>query len=278
MARFSRFCRLQYAVFAVCLAGSAAAQNRIPSHCVALVEGVPGVELVHHAAFGQPVAQNEVQVTFVSHATFTLETAGGLILATDYTGALRPGTPTPDVVTMNNAHSSHWTALPDPAIPHVLHGWGLNGAPAEHHLDLGEVLIRNVTTDVRDGFEGGVRNDGNSIFVFEVAGLCIGHLGHLHQEPDALQYGLLGRLDVVMVPVDGGYTMNLVSMQRVVKRLRSSVVLPMHWFSGASLERFIADMAADFVIDRREDSEISLSLQTLPSRPTIIVLQPALYR
>lgn len=282
MAGFSRFCPLLFAVFAACLAGSAAARDRIPSHCVALAEGVPGVELVHRAAFGQPVAQDEVRVTFVNHATFTLETPGGLTLATDYTGALLPGTPVPDVVTMNNAHSSHWTALPDLAIPHVLHGWGLNGAPAEHHLDLGEVLIRNVTTDVRDGFGGGfgggVRKDGNSIFVFEVAGLCIGHLGHLHHEPDALQYGLLGRLDVVMVPVDGGYTMDLASMQRVVTRLRSSVVLPMHWFSGASLERFIADMAGDFLIDRREGSEISLSLQTLPPRPTIIVLQPALFR
>ena len=67
---------------------------------------------------------------------------------------------------------------------------------------------------------------GNSIFVFEMAGLCIGHLGHLHHEPDTAQYAALGRLDVVMVPVDGGYTLNLATMIRVVKRLRSSVVIP----------------------------------------------------
>ena len=33
----------------------------------------------------------------------------------------------PDVVTMNNAHETHWTALPDPAIPHVLRGWARDG-------------------------------------------------------------------------------------------------------------------------------------------------------
>lgn len=67
-------------------------------------------------------------------------------------------------------------------------------------------------------------------------------------------------------------------MMRVVSRLRSSVVLPMHWFSGASLERFLAEMSAEFVIDRRADSHVDLSLNSLPERPTIVVLQPGLYR
>lgn len=264
-------------VFAAIATAPALAQDRIPSHCVALAEGVPGARYVHLAAFGDVVARHSVRLTYVNHSTYTLETPGGLLLATDFTGTLPPGAPVPDVVTMNNAHSSHWTPLPDPEIPHVLHGWGLEGKPAEHHLDLGEVLVRNVTTDVRSGW-GDVRENGNSIFVFEVAGLCIGHLGHLHHEPDPLQYGLLGRLDVVMAPVDGGYTLDLASMMRVVSRFRSSVVLPMHWFSGASLECFLAEMEGDFVIDRRADSHIDLSLNTLPERPTIVVLQPGLFR
>ena len=41
-----------------------------------------------------------------------------------------------------------------------------------------DVYIRNVPTDIRNG--GAMEADGNSIFIFEVAGLCIGHLGHLH--------------------------------------------------------------------------------------------------
>ncbi|MGF6861996.1 hypothetical protein ABIE69_002574 [Rhodobacteraceae bacterium MBR-64] len=61
-------------------------------------------------------------------------------------------------------------------------------------------------------------------------------------------------------------------------RLRSSVVLPMHWFSGASLTRFLDEMGGEFAIDQRAESDITLSLHTLPPRPTIIVLQPGLYR
>jgi hypothetical protein len=57
------------------------------------------------------------------------------------------------------------------------------GIPAEHRLDLGDMLVRNVTTDTRGPFGEGAQRDGNSIFIFEAAGLCIGHLGHLHQIP-----------------------------------------------------------------------------------------------
>ena len=156
-------------------------------------------------------------------------------------------------------------------------GWRQNGAPADYYLDLGEMLVRNATTDIRDRFGdgNGIKNKGgNSIFIFEVAGLCIGHLGHLHHEPSDETYAAIGRLDIVMAAVDGGMTVDLPTMIRIVKRLRSSIVLPMHWFSGGSLERFLVGVRDEFDIDRRADNSLEVSLRTLPSRPTVVVLQP----
>ena len=135
------------------------------------------------------------------------------------------------------------------------------------------MLIRNVSTDIRSSM-GGVEENGNSIFIFEVSGLCIGHLGHLHHEPNEEQYAAIGRLDVVMVPVDGGMTLDTVSMTKVVERIKSSVILPMHWFSGASLTWFLNQISPAFEVDVRDSSEIEVSLRDLPSRPTIIVLRP----
>ncbi len=155
----------------------------------------------------------------------------------------------------------------------MLEGWATGGDPREYHLDLGEMLVRNVHTDVRSGI-GGVRPDGNSIFIFEVEGLCIGHLGHLHHYPDAAQLAAIGRLDVVMAAVDGGTTMDLPVMIRLLKRLKSSVVIPMHWFSGYTLETFLAGMADEFEIRRDMPNAIELSLRTLPDRPTVIPLRP----
>jgi L-ascorbate metabolism protein UlaG (beta-lactamase superfamily) len=273
-------------LFALSLAFCAAtlpamAQDRIPSHCFALAQGGPGQgdgpETIMRAAFGDSLAADRVRIHYVDHASFVIETPKGIRAVTDYTGYTGLRDWVPDVVTMNNAHGTHWTARPDPRIPHVLEGWAdAAGAPRLHEVELGEMLVRNVPTDVRSRFGDGARVNGNSIFVFEVAGLCIGHLGHLHHVPDDAQFASIGRLDVVMVPVDGGYTMAVSDMAEVVKRLRSSVVIPMHWFSGASLNMFLEDMRAEFEVVETGLSDLELSLRDLPGRPTIMVLEPAL--
>ena len=257
---------------AALLALALPAHARIPSHCIALADAGP--ERVMTAAFGDPLAEDTVRIRYLDHASFAIE-AGGLLAVTDYTGWIGNPDVVPDVVTMNNAHSSHWTGNPDPRIPNVLRGWPQDGQPAWYELDLGEMLVRNVTTDTRGPFGEGARADGNSIFIFEAGGLCIGHLGHLHQIPSPAQYAAIGRLDVVMVPVDGGYTMDLSSMMGVVKELRASMVIPMHWFSGASLETFLAGMSAEFAVVRSDGPEVEVTLQSLPDRPTILVLRPA---
>lgn len=253
-------------------ASPALAQDRIPSHCIAVAAGEPSVVPV---ALEDGLEPHSVLIRYIDHASFAIVTPDGTVAVTDYTGYLGTADLVPDVVTMNNAHSTHWTAAPDPRIPHVLPGWGAGTAAADHRLDLGAMLVRNVTTDTRGPFGEGARRDGNSIFIFEAGGLCIGHLGHLHQIPSDEQYAAIGRLDVVMVPVDGGYTMRLQDMAGVVKRLRSSVVIPMHWFSRGSLDGFLAEMAAEFTVVETGGAQIALSLDDLPSAPTVMVLEPA---
>lgn len=258
----------------VLISGAASAQERRPSHCIAVADAAPGITYLHKASWQDPVSEYSVRLRYIAHASFLLQTHGGLKVVTDFTGFVGSAPMIPDVVTMNHAHETHWTAFPDPAIPHVLEGWGEFGQGIEHFLDLGELLIRNVSTDIRSPFGGGVEEKGNSIFVFEVEGLCIGHLGHLHHVPSDEQFAALGRLDVVMAAVDGGTTMPLPDMIRVLKRLRSSVVIPMHWFSGYSLDAFLVGIADEFVVERNGISELEVSLATLPDRPTVVVLEP----
>ena len=257
------------------LAATAQAQERIPSHCIAVAEAAPGLEYLHRASFRDPLPADTVRINYIDHASFLIQTTGGLNAVTDFTGFIGNVDLIPDVVTMNHAHGTHWTAAPDPAIPHVLRGWGeVFGEGVEHYLDLGEMLVRNVPTDIRS-FRG-VEARGNSIFIFEVAGLCIGHLGHLHQEPSPEQYAAMGRLDVVMAPVDGGLTLDLDTMMRVVGRLRSSVVIPMHWFGEGTLRAFVDGMSTEFAVVDAGESSMELSLTSLPRQPTIVVLRPQL--
>lgn len=250
---------------------AAQAQDRQPSHCIALAEA-PGLTYLHKASYREPVAQHDVRITYLGHASFLIQSDDGVDVVTDYTGFIGVTDLVPDVVTMNHAHATHWTSNPDPRIPHVLPGWGPYGQGIEHHLEVGNMLVRNVSTDIRSF--GGVEEKGNSIFVFEVAGLCIGHLGHLHHEPNAAQYAALGRLDVVMAAVDGGMSLDVATMTRVLKRLRAQVVIPMHWFEDWTLTGFLQGMSEDYVIDRSEGNSLEVSLRSLPAQPTIKLLYP----
>jgi hypothetical protein len=78
----------------------------------------------------------------------------------------------------------------------------------------------------------------------------------------------------VMAPVDGGYTLDRATMVRVLTRLRSSLILPMHWFGQSNLDAFLADMEAHFTVVDRGDSAIEVSLRSLPATPTVWLLRP----
>jgi L-ascorbate metabolism protein UlaG (beta-lactamase superfamily) len=237
------------------------------SDCLALAEGLSRVQPASLRV--DVIASDEAEITFVGHATFRITTSGGISVATDYSG--NAGGPTPTAVTMNRAHSTHYTEFPDPAIQYVLRGWGEDGAPAKHDVQIGDMRIRNVTTDIRSGVVNRV-TDGNSIFIFEVGGLCIGHLGHLHHELTPGHIGWIGRLDVVMVPVDGRMTMPHANMMGVLKELKASVILPMHIFGPETLAAFVDEARKSFKITYIDTRTITVSPKTLPTEPTVMVL------
>ncbi len=215
-----------------------------------------------------------VSLTYIGHSTFLIETPAGVRIATDYSDYARPSV-IPDIVTMNNAHPSHYTDHPDAAVRYVLRGWDAPDAPANHSLSYLDVHVRNVSTNLRE--YGGTRYNRNSIFVFEVSGLCIAHLGHLHHRLTPEHLGRLGEIDVLLVPVDGAYTLNLEQMVEVIDQLRAPLVIPMHYFTTGGLERFLSRLQARtdgvaYAVSFSDTPQILLSRATLPVQPEIRVL------
>ena len=255
---------------AMLTASSAMAEERQPptpgDRCLA-VASAPSPLLVPVA---DKLEKGEVRLTFVGHATFLIETAMGVMAATDYNDFIRPRV-VPDIVTMNKAHTTHYSNFPDPKIKHVLKGWGTDGKAARHDLELGDLRVRNVPTNIRN-FDGGTEYYANSIFIFEIAGLCIGHLGHLHHPLTNEHYSQIGQLDVLLVPVDGSYTMDITGMVEVVKQLHARLIIPMHYFNASTLDRFLRRMEAEFPIDRSPAPTIVVSRKTFPPEPKILVL------
>ena len=248
-----------------------------PSKCVAIANALPAATFARFNPLTAPApllaqtfVEGDVTITYAGHSTYIVETPAGVRIATDFSGVYGYD-PLPRVVTMNKAHRTHFSDHPDPAIEHVLRGWNPEGGPAKHAVVVDDVYIRNVTTDIRD-WGGGLERDGNSIFIFEVAGLCIGHLGHLHTTLSDAQFGQIGRLDILMVPIDGGMTQSLGSMTEITTRLYSSMILPMHRHA-TPIGEFTSMMGEGFAVEFRPSRSLNVSLKTLPSRPTIIVLE-----
>src|SRR3954447_18098070 len=70
------------------------------------------------AAAGEKAAA----ITYLGHASFLIESPEGVRIVTDYNGVHRAKL-TPDIVTMNNAHSTHYTNAIEPGVKFVLRGW-----------------------------------------------------------------------------------------------------------------------------------------------------------
>ncbi len=211
-----------------------------------------------------------VTITFLGHASFEIESPGGVRAVTDYNGYNIPSDP-PDIATMNHAHSTHYTLHPDPRIRYVLHGWKENGVVPAYDLVLRDMHVTNLPTNIRT-WDGGTEEYGNSIFVFETGGLCIAHLSHLHHLLEPADLNALGHIDLVMAPVDGAYTMSLPDIMAVLDEIQPRVVLPMHYFNHDVLDRFLALARSKYEIEVQDSPVWQVTRATLPDRPTVVAL------
>jgi L-ascorbate metabolism protein UlaG (beta-lactamase superfamily) len=251
------------------VAAPPAAKPEMTASCPGLVAARP--------PFARPVAlrlaaleRDQVRITYVGHSTFLIESPQLVRIATDYNDYVRPPI-TPDIATMNHAHTTHYSDHPDPAIKYVLRGWAADEKPARIDMTYKDVRVRNVPTNIRR-WDGGTERHGNSIFIFEIANLCIAHLGHLHHTLTQQQLNEIGRVDVVMVPVDGNMTLDLDGMVEVLHALKAPLMIPMHYFSAYTLDRFLARVRQEWEVQIAEVPSTIVSKTNLPAKPKVLVL------
>jgi L-ascorbate metabolism protein UlaG (beta-lactamase superfamily) len=247
------------------------AQGAAPAAKPEMTESCPGLVASRPPSLVR-VALNadQVRISYIGHSTFLIESPQLVRIATDYNDYVRPPV-LPDIATMNHAHSTHYTDNPDPGIKHVLRGWGEEDKPARIDLQYKDVRVRNVPTNIR-AWGGGTELYGNSIFIFEIANLCIAHLGHLHHTLTQAQLNEIGRVDVVMVPVDGTLTLDLDGMVEVLHSLKAPLIIPMHYFSTNTLDRFLQRVRQEWDVEIAAVPSVVVSKTTLPAKPKVMVL------
>jgi L-ascorbate metabolism protein UlaG (beta-lactamase superfamily) len=133
------------------------------------------------------------------------------------------------------------------------------------------VHVRSVSTNIRT-FNGGTERNGNSIFIFDVGSLCIAHLGHLHHTLTQQQLDDIGHVDVLLVPVDGNYTMDMEGMVEVVHEIKAPLMVPMHFFNTFTLRRFLGRVSEQYDVEVSNTPSVVVSKATLPTKPKFLVL------
>ena len=168
-----------------------------------------------------------MDIKWLGHSCFVLTSSSGATVMTDPpspdTGYdVRPREV--DAVTVSHEHSDHNylnIALGDPMVirdvgPYTVKDITVTGVPSFH-----------------DGEQGRSRG-ANMMFVFETDGMRVLHAGDLGCQPNGAAIEALGRIDVLLVPVGGKYTIDHDGALELANTLKPKVVIPMHFKTDAA--------------------------------------------
>ena len=107
---------------------------------------------------------------------------------------------------------------------------------------------------------------------FELADLCIAHLGHLHHTLTPEHLAALGQIDVLLAPVDGAYTLSQTDMMIVLEQIHPAIIVPMHYFGPSVLQRFLDRVGDRYPVETSDTPHVALSRGMLPEKPEILIL------
>ncbi|MBI3326795.1 MAG: MBL fold metallo-hydrolase [Nitrospinae bacterium] len=233
------------------------------------VHGPPSApQAIPVALQGQDPASRVVTIQWVGHSSFLIITPGGTSALTD-PNAAHPPSLTPDVVTISNEHPTHNQAWVVPGSARVLRGRTPGGEWVEVSVSIGDLSIKNVPGS------GGTAPEvpaQNTIFVFRAEGLCIVHLGNLRGPLSEEQRRRIGRPDVLMVPIDGHWTLTYDQIALTISQLKPAVVLPMHYEFPRHAELFMGFIKDVVPVRTLAESTLKLSRGSLPASSEVIVL------
>src|SRR5258705_2047937 len=168
---------------------------------------------------------------WMGHSTFQITSSKGTRILTDPHGAFdlpRPTLPQ-HIVTTSHQHGPHNSVHMAPGTPVILHGL----TPSGDNWQKISTTIRDVSVYAVPAFHDksqGMQRGKNAIFVFRVDDVCIAHLGDLGHELTPAQLKMMGKIDVLLVPIAGGfYTVTAGEAKEVVKPGSPKIALPMHY-------------------------------------------------
>jgi L-ascorbate metabolism protein UlaG (beta-lactamase superfamily) len=207
-------------------------------------------------------------VQWLGHSSFLIITPGGIAALTDpHFG--HPPPIKPDVATISNEHPTHNQVRMIPESTRVLRGRTPEGEWVEVNVGIGDLSIKSLPSSGGNSLEVPARN---SIFVFRAQGLCVVHLGNLRQPLDDVQRQRLGRPDVLMIPIDGHWTLTYDQIALTISQLQPAIVLPMHYDMPEHARLFAEFIRPTVPVRTVVETTLNLNRESLPRLTEVIIL------
>lgn len=162
-----------------------------------------------------------MDITWFGHSCFRLGERGVAIVTDPFSedlGYVRPRIRA-DVVTISHDHPGHNNRVGFRGSPRFFDG------PGEYEVK--DAFVTGIAT-YHDGRRGAVRGH-NTVFLFDLDGLTVCHLGDLGHVPDQKQVEALSDVDVLLIPVGGLHTLDLSKAAEVISLIEPKIVIPMHY-------------------------------------------------
>ncbi len=135
------------------------------------------------------------------------------------------------------------------------------------------MFITGIAT-FHDRKKGGQRGR-NTVFLFEMDGLTICHLGDLGHVPTQDQVEALSDVDILLIPVGGVSTIGAPQAAEVISLLEPRIVIPMHYKTKgltlklAPVQQFLQEMGLKKLAAQES---LKVSEGTLPEETQIVLL------
>ncbi len=171
---------------------------------------------------GEPVARGRsaLELIWLGHACFRLRSENQVVITDPFpsTLGLRPDPRPATVVTVSNSHPNHsnWEGVTGD--PRVL------TAPGEYQY--AGVSVRGVMTPLAPDIP---REQRNVAFSISLEGINVCHLGDLNMPITAKHVAELSPVDVLLVPLGGGCTLEMEEVLKAMESLAPKIVVPMHY-------------------------------------------------
>lgn len=219
-----------------------------------------------------------MKLTYYGHASFLLESDGTAILIDPFdakVGYMQPQV-SPAAVTVSHEHGDHNHVATGAGTPKVIRGLAAGGKDWNTvHERVGPVTVTGVAT-YHDTSQGQDRGK-NTIFVFEAENLRVAHAGDLGHPLSAEQVSQLGKIDVLMIPIGGHFTIGPSEAEMVIDQVRPRVVIPMHYKTEFNKDWPIGprDPFTEGKTPKQKAQQVEVTSDTLPAEREVWVLRYA---